>query len=170
MDTLELNYLLHRILSNVENINVIPCDGLSNMTHNNFAYIVNSDPSSKPGTHWLALYQNPKDKSIEFFDSFGMSFEYYGVNFTEFIMNCNRNVKISNRHIQSLHGTTCGEYCVYFLAKRTKGYSFQSIIDEFDKYNLKGNDSFVKQFIDDIIVVDDKLVRNAHKNTLSTSV
>ncbi len=38
--------------------------------------IINTDPRSRPGEHWIALYQEVPDV-IEFFDSFGKDPSYH---------------------------------------------------------------------------------------------
>ena len=39
-------------------------------------FIANTDPSTKPGTHWVAFYFSSHEKG-EFFDSYGYSPEQY---------------------------------------------------------------------------------------------
>ncbi|GFT96544.1 uncharacterized protein TNCV_5022101 [Trichonephila clavipes] len=47
----------------------------------NMCAIVNSDDSSQPGTHWLALFVNDKRK-LEFYDSFGQPPVLYNISTT----------------------------------------------------------------------------------------
>ena len=35
------------------------------------AYVINSDPSSKPGEHWVAVYFDKRGRG-EYFDSYGL--------------------------------------------------------------------------------------------------
>src|SRR5438128_1093615 len=46
-------------------------DDLSELKKYPVAYIINSDPSNKPGQHWLAVYKESQDGALEFFDSYG---------------------------------------------------------------------------------------------------
>ena len=46
--------------------------------------VANTDPSSKPGTHWVAFYFPSKGKG-EFFDSYGHPPIYYNNSFKNFL-------------------------------------------------------------------------------------
>ncbi|GIX84985.1 uncharacterized protein CDAR_374191 [Caerostris darwini] len=46
-----------------------------------YAFVVNSDESSEPGSHWLAFYC--ENGCIEFFDSFGNPPDFYDPQFHE---------------------------------------------------------------------------------------
>ena len=50
---------------------VYPRDEIPSVVKYPSAYIFNSDPSSKPGEHWMALYFDKKKRG-EYFDSFGI--------------------------------------------------------------------------------------------------
>jgi len=86
----------------------IPLDHLSNQAKTVY-FVLNSDPSSSPGTHWLACVKAP-GSLLEFFDSYGNPPSYYHLSFPA-------NLKIlSNRDsLQSIYSSVCGQYCIYFL-------------------------------------------------------
>ena len=46
--------------------------------------IVNTDPSTKPGMHWVAVFLTSPQNG-EWFDSYGKPPEFYGAVFTEFM-------------------------------------------------------------------------------------
>ncbi|GFX34742.1 hypothetical protein TNCV_2514581 [Trichonephila clavipes] len=50
----------------------------------NMRAIVNSDDSSQPGTHWLALFVNDKRK-LEFYTSFGQPPVFYNISTTTYL-------------------------------------------------------------------------------------
>ena len=51
--------------------------------------VVNIDPSTKPGTHWIGIFLTSPQNG-EWFDSYGKPPEFYGAVFTEFMNNhCN---------------------------------------------------------------------------------
>ncbi|GFW61345.1 uncharacterized protein TNCV_4136631 [Trichonephila clavipes] len=50
----------------------------------NMCAIVNSDDSSQPGTHWLALFVNDK-RELEFYDSFGQPPVFYNISTTTYL-------------------------------------------------------------------------------------
>ena len=57
-------------------------------------FVVNTDPSGEPGTHWVAFYF-PTDREAEFFDSFGKLPQHYHRSFKTYLnqydsWSCNR--------------------------------------------------------------------------------
>jgi len=86
-----------------------------------FALIFNSDPASKPGQHWLAIYGADKTKEIEFFDSYALPPSTYNLTF-------DFPIHSSSRSIQSLGTSVCGHYCLLVLYYRTCSRSFDSTI------------------------------------------
>ena len=54
------------------------------------AYVVNVDPSDRPGSHWVAFFSSSSEKA-EFFDSLGQNPEIYATSFVEFLNgNCSQ--------------------------------------------------------------------------------
>ena len=86
----------------------IPLDHLSNQTKTVY-FVLNSDPSSSPGTHWLACVK-PPGSILEFFDSYGNPPSFYHFYFPS-------NLTILHNHdpLQSVYSAVCGQYCIYFL-------------------------------------------------------
>ena len=107
-----------------------------------FALILNTDPRSKPGQHWLALY-GPKDGPIELFDSFGLHPRSYGLAHLSLTFSCIQ--------LQSSFSAVCGHYCIYFLYIRSNSVSssnqttFHAIIDSLRKHPVP--DHFVYRYI-----------------------
>lgn len=102
----------------------------------NEAIVVNTDKASEKGTHWLAFFMN-ETKTIEVFDSYGQSPEFYGI----FIPNtCWNNIVF-----QSLSSNVCGAYCIYFIYKRCLGFSMYSVISEMCLNKI--NDFKMYQFV-----------------------
>lgn len=105
------------------------------------AFVANTDPSNKPGQHWVALYF-PNAKEGEFFCSYGRPPH------VKFIPN-NCTVNIWNqKRIQGFLSSTCGQYCIYFLTKRSQGLSMEQIINQFNG-NFGENDELIKCFVND---------------------
>ena len=42
------------------------------------AYVINSDPSSEPGEHWIAAYFDKRGRG-EYFDSYGLAPAFFGL-------------------------------------------------------------------------------------------
>ncbi|GFV85003.1 uncharacterized protein F54H12.2 [Trichonephila clavipes] len=59
----------------------------------NMCAIVNSDDSSQPGTHWLALFVNDK-RELEFYDSFGQPPVFYNISTTTTYLDVLWNSKV----------------------------------------------------------------------------
>jgi len=75
-----------------------------------FALVLNTDPRSKPGQHWLALF-GPPDGPIELFDSFGLAPSVYNL--------AHLSPTHSRIQFQSSNSAYCGHYCIYFLYHRS---------------------------------------------------
>ena len=107
------------------------------------AYVINSQPSSKPGEHWIAMYFDKYGKG-EYFDSYGLHPRMKG--FTAFMERNSNGWIHNNKTVQSLFSTTCGHYCVYFILYRCSGYSMRDIVSRFSS-NLTENDRNINLFI-----------------------
>lgn len=107
-----------------------------------YCFVANSDTSSRPGEHWVAFYY-PTPDDCEFFDSYGLHpiYDYH------FAIDKNDQLLLSPHSLQAFNSNVCGEYVIYFLAKRSLNISFQSIIDTFIKGSPEFNDQLVHQFV-----------------------
>jgi len=81
--------------------------------------IVNTDPSSLPGKHWVAFFNDASFKnnksSLEFFDSFGLKPSFYK-------LGGNTSIEFQSNPfpLQSSHSTVCGHYCILYLYLRSR--------------------------------------------------
>ena len=102
-------------------------------------FIANTDPSTKPGTHWVAFYF-PSHEKGEFFDSYGHPPEHY------------KSFKFykpeiwNNRKIQSSWSEVCGQYCIFYLYHKSRGYSMSKIVNMFTN-NTSLNDCNVACYV-----------------------
>ena len=113
MNTAQLDSVLRRILprSKVNFLGVFARDHVPTTIHNYPAcFVANTDPSSKPGEHWVAFYLTTPQK-IDFFDSYGFHPRAYG--FTLPVTSYNHT------QYQSLKSNVCGQYCILYLYSRT---------------------------------------------------
>lgn len=111
------------------------------------AFIVNTDASSSPGTHWVAIFLDT-DMRGEYFDPFGLpplvaEFNLY------LAQNCPNGYTWSNQTIQnvSFNSTVCGQYCILFVKLRSLGYTFCDMMQLFSCTNTLLNDSLVRLYI-----------------------
>jgi hypothetical protein len=92
-------------------------------------FVCNTDPSTKPGQHWIAIYVD-ENRRGEYFDSFGRQpnehFERY--------MNrhCSRWT-CNKKQLQSIISSFCGYYCCVYVKLRCRGLNMTKIVDMFTK-------------------------------------
>jgi len=110
-----------------------------------YGLIVNSDPDTKPGRHWLAMYFPSQDRG-EFFDSFGRRPDFYSKTFVTFLNGHCKNWVCNEKTLQSVNTTVCGEYCIFYLMHRSRGISMSKTINFFTSDKLK-NDVLVYEFV-----------------------
>ena len=92
--------------------------------------ILNTDPSTRPGEHWLALFFNSK-KEAEFFDSFGNDAQEFGLG--KYIKRFSIKIVSNNVQLQSFDSNACGYYCLYFILLKSRGFTLTEIISLFSK-------------------------------------
>ena len=92
-------------------------------------YIANTDPISKPGTHWIAVFLDGKK---EFFDSYGRPPP----------AKCAYNTV----RIQGPLSSTCGQYCLYYLCHKVRGRPMKEIVNDYSSVYVL-NDLCVTEFI-----------------------
>ena len=104
--------------------------------------IVNTDNSSQPGTHWLALFI--QTDTVECFDSYGQPPGSYNPLLTRWIQQQHvRNVRVNSTRLQSDFSNVCGLYCVYFLHERLLGQNMDQIVEPFSRFEPEENDRFI---------------------------
>jgi hypothetical protein len=128
--------------------NVCPADRLPTIVrHRPRLYIVNTDVSGSPGTHWVAFYF-PKRGPVEFFDPVGHKPEYYHNRFKHVLLVNGTRYLYSGHRVQGLHTLTCGPFCLYFALHRCRGWSFKKIMHSFSITDLLVNEEKVFDLID----------------------
>ena len=104
--------------------------------------VCNTDESTKPGQHWIAIYVGVDGRG-EYFDSFGQMpnkhFESY--------MNkhCTRWT-FNRRQLQSIISTFCGYYCCMFCMLRCRRVDMTRIVNMFTT-DTAFNDSIAHSFV-----------------------
>ena len=112
------------------------------------AFILNSDPAHKKGSHWVALFCGER---VEFFDSFGRKPSYYGFNSP--ILD---NAFSQSCQFQSDLSTVCGQYCMFFVHSRCSGLSFDQFLSKFSADCAK-NDRLVVRRVNEIFDIKTEL-------------
>ena len=104
--------------------------------------IANTDPTNKPGKHWVAMYLESPGV-CEFFDSYGRA---PAGTFACFLQNYTSDVNFNAIRIQGPLSNSCGPYCIYYLCARIRGRTMKSIVGDFSM-NLPLNDVSVSEFV-----------------------
>ena len=110
------------------------------------AFIANTDPHDKPGTHWIAFYFPKKtDYFLEYFDSYGLP--PIDELFREYIGD-SRRFLYNNVMIQSPFSKTCGQHSIFYIWCRSGGLPPASIISElYHEDDTARNDQLVTEFL-----------------------
>ena len=113
---------------------VFSIDNLPKYLPTNSCLLFNSDPTSKPGTHWLALFMND-NKQLEFFDSYGLNTTFYKLSKKN--LPKHYSLKCNKTQLQDLYSTKCGYFCLYYIYYKVRQYKMEDIFINFFKNNLK---------------------------------
>lgn len=105
---------------------VFPIDKLRNIKKKPELIICNTDPSSKPGQHWVLFFFH--NDTVDFFDSLGKEMDHYGHEFVDFAKRFSSKFQTSLVRTQPQNTSICGEYCLYFAYKRCDGEKMENII------------------------------------------
>jgi hypothetical protein len=86
-------------------------------------FILNTEPRSLPGEHWLAFFYNHYTDTLEYFDSYGMGLETYSdvyesLSSSGLVALCTPANTVGC--LQSDVSLVCGHYCIAFLYWRAK--------------------------------------------------
>ena len=80
------------------------------------------------GTHWTVIYNDPKSRDIEYFDSFGMLPPDV---VRKYMSKANKGIVYNSSTIQDMNSIMCGYYCVYFIIQRHQGRPMNEILLDF---------------------------------------
>jgi hypothetical protein len=109
-------------------------------------YIVNTDVSGLPGTHWVAFYF-PRRGWPEFFDSAGYPPEHHHCRFKHVLLANGSHYLYSRRRVQDFRTLTCGQFCLYYALRRCRSMSMKTILRIFSTKNLRVNENKVFRFV-----------------------
>lgn len=105
------------------------------------AFIVNLDPHSMPGSHWVAIYFKQDNQTAYYFDSYGMPPS--NKNILDFLQNNTNTIvynKVCFQHNMSFY---CGYFCLYFLFCCAREMFDMALLNRRDK---KKNDIIIRRF------------------------
>ena len=118
MNTLQINDYMS---SFEEYKGTYPRDRLPDKIPPNSGVIINTDKSSGPGQHWIAVYNGPR--CAIYFDSFGLPpLHKEIISFLDRISDI--GWAFNTITFQSMNSKTCGLYSIYFLTNYFNGGDF----------------------------------------------
>ena len=118
---------------------VVAADQLPLFSSKPAVYIVNSDPISLPGSHWIAVFI---DTICEHFDSAGFK---PSPSFEQYLIIHGPKYLYNKERVQAFKSDTCGLFCLFYAYFRCRGHTFADIMNMFSD-NLKLNEALVKTF------------------------
>ncbi len=111
------------------------------------AYVANTAPAAEPGTHWVAFWFSANTyEAPEYFDSYGRPPDRTLLT----VAGAYGHKGKFARNDQTLQGrltTVCGQYCLFFILLRSRGFTLQEIISMFNADSEGWNDSMVTSFV-----------------------
>lgn len=138
MNTLEVEKIL-RCISFFGG--TFPRDIIPQTSSRPVAYVVNTDPQSSAGEHWLGILLLPGGEG-EYFDPFGFPPLHPQLN-AHLTKNCPQGYEYNSRTIQDPESSSCGLFVIDFIASRSKGQSFQKFLSHYST-DLEENESLLR--------------------------
>lgn len=119
-------------------LGVFACDRLpSRVEQRPATLIVNTDPASESGEHWVAIHLIPGNRA-EFFCPFG--FPPLLRDLQIFLhLNAASGLQYNQCTIQDVNSTLCGNYCICFVKCVTRGQTLSQFISRFRSQALGPN-------------------------------
>ena len=151
MDELEIKRILTKCLKNsgVKFLGVFPSDHIpctnEILSHTPACYVVNSDPCTEPGTHWVAFF-HPSATHVEFFDSFGKPPSHYRLLVPS-------NLVLTHNHVKLQSDTTesCGKWCIIFLHRRAEVSSLSSFTRTIGSLSIKNSENIARSYFSKLL-------------------
>ena len=104
--------------------------------------IVNIDPNTSPGSHWVTIYCD-NTKSISYFCSVGTRPRGDILKFLESY----EDVIINSHQLQTNDGDLCGEFCLFYADLRSLEFTDSEILQLFNPESANQNDDIVGQYV-----------------------
>jgi hypothetical protein len=142
MNTIQLNKILFNFPTTKDNyVGTFAIDKIPKSITYPSSMIINNEPSTRSGSHWIAIYFFKNKKAI-FFDSYGQSAKSYKLNI---FLKKNSVSFIENKQILQAYSPYCGYYCVLFIIFMSLGYNLKKYLKYF-KTPIE-NDKLFKKLI-----------------------
>jgi hypothetical protein len=117
MDTVQNQYTLKDVKSF---LGVYPTDLLPRSIVQFGSVIVNTDPRTEKGSHWLAIHFTPRSSSAYYFDSYGNP--VYIPTIQNSIRRNSTVCQYNTLRLQGPSSTICSQYCCLFALYTTQQF------------------------------------------------
>ena len=108
------------------------------------SFVVNLNPSNKPGSHWVAVYFD-KNGVGKYFDSFG---SYPPHKVVHFLCSHAKGWQYNCMQVQELYTMTCGQFVVFYIYQKSQGLTLEVILHKYcSTHNKLRNDLLVRDFV-----------------------
>ena len=116
------------------------------------AYIVNTDPHDKAGSHWISIYTD--EGHCEVMDSYGLPLYWYRSEFFPWIDSKFSLKKLTSNSmpLQSLDSNACGHYALMYLKHKARGKTMNEFLNLFEARDYVTNDHRVGNKLERLIV------------------
>lgn len=121
------------------------CDTIPEVPSSNTCFISNTDPSEKPGQHWVAFFTNVLGV-VFYFDPFGIP--PMVINHLEFCKQSSDEVlHYNSKQLQSVRSNTCGAHCINFLLETCRTGDPQTYLKKVKSLPTAMTERLVKQYV-----------------------
>jgi hypothetical protein len=128
MDTMQIQCTLRNVPSF---LGVYPRDLLPSHTFTQpSTIIINTDPHTESGTHWLAIRLEPRSSTSYYFDSYGLPPFLPAIQ--SFLRHTCSVWDYNTTQLQSLTSNVCGLYCCLFVLYMDRGMTPRQFISLFN--------------------------------------
>lgn len=131
MNSLQIQRALAHVAA--QTVGVFPADKIPEQWKRPCALVVNTDESTKPGAHWVAMYVDTEGRGY-YFDSYGLPPAV-----PQHIDRLRRNsvsYEWSIPQLQSIDSSVCGQFCIAFLFYMSHGYNLHRFCSLFSTDTL----------------------------------
>jgi len=143
METVQIVYNLKNVKSF---IGLFPSDLLPHSITQSGTVIINADPHTEKGLHWLAIHLQRRSYSANYFDSYGIA--PFIPNIIAFLRRTCTVWKFNTIQLQGLTSAVCCKYCCLFAHYMDRGYTPKQFVGLFnpDIADRQINQLFASEF------------------------
>jgi len=105
--------------------------------------VCNTQPSNKPGDHWICIHVDKHADVGEFFDSLGRPPDTVLKRYMDAAC---KHWTFNSRQLQSVVSAFCGHYCIYFCVLRSRDITMNEIVASFSN-DTGFNDCMMHAFV-----------------------